>query len=137
MSAPNGPCPCGSGRKYKKCCRVFHYGRLPDHPEQLMRSRYAAYAVGAVDYILSTTHPTSPHFRSDTETWRAEVRRFCQQVTFLSLRVEHAEAAGDSGLVRFFATLKQGERDASFGEESAFVRRDGQWLYVAGKPHPS
>ena len=22
---PNDPCPCGSGKKYKKCC-----GRLPD-----------------------------------------------------------------------------------------------------------
>ncbi|MFT5684460.1 MAG: SEC-C motif-containing protein [Myxococcota bacterium] len=133
MSAPNAPCPCGSGRKFKKCCRVFHYGELPGHPEQLMRSRYAAYAVGEVDYILTTTHTSSPHFQADAEVWREEVRRFCQQVSFQALRVDHAEAEGDAGMVRFFATLKQGEKDASFGEESTFARVDGRWLYVAGK----
>lgn len=136
MSAPNAPCPCGSGRKYKKCCRVYHYGRLPEHPEQLMRSRYAAYAVGEVDYILSTTHPASPHFQADAGSWRAEVQRFCQQVTFLGLRIDHAESAGDAGTVKFFATLQQGGGDASFGEESTFARVDGRWLYLAGKPHP-
>jgi len=132
MSAPNAPCPCGSGRKYKKCCRPFHYGQQPAHAEQLMRARYAAYAVGEVDYILTTTHPDSPHFRPNTAAWRADVRHFSLRTTFQSLTVHHAQEDGDTAQVRFFATLKQGDQDASFGEESQFSRVDGRWLYVHG-----
>ena len=132
MSAPNAPCPCGSGRKYKKCCRVFHYGKLPPHAELLMRARYAAYAVGEVDFILATTHPDGPHFQADAAKWRDEVRQFSQQTAFEGLRVEHAEESGDAATVRFHATLSRGGKDASFGEESTFAKVDGRWLYVAG-----
>ena len=132
MSAPNAPCPCGTGRKYKKCCRPFHYGQQPAHAEQLMRSRYAAYAAGEVDYILATTHPSSPHFKRNTAAWRAEVRHFSLQTTFQSLTVQQSSENGDRARVRFFATLKQGTRDVSFGEESEFIRVDGRWLYMHG-----
>ena len=132
MSAPNAPCPCGTGRKYKKCCRPFHYGQQPAHAEQLMRARYTAYAAGEIDYILATTHPSSPHFKHNTAAWRAEVRHFSLQTTFQSLTVHQTTEDGDRARVRFFATLKQGTRDASFGEESDFVRVDGRWLYVHG-----
>jgi SEC-C motif-containing protein len=134
MSGPNAPCPCGGGQKYKRCCRRFHYGAPPPHAELLMRARYAAYAVGEVDFILATTHPASPHFRADTATWRSEVQRFSQQTRFESLTVKLAEEDGDTARVRFFARLRQGARDASFGEESTFRRVDGRWLYLDGKP---
>ena len=132
MSAPNAACPCGSARKYKKCCRPFHFGQQPATAEQLMRARYSAYAVGEVGFILSTTHPDSPHFKSNTAAWRADVSHFSLQTTFQSLTVHHAQEDGDTAMVRFFATLKQGARDASFGEESQFARVDGRWLYVHG-----
>ncbi|MDR1126989.1 MAG: SEC-C domain-containing protein, partial [Treponema sp.] len=48
-------CPCGSGKQYTDCCEPFILGvQKPLTAEALMRSRYTAYTVHAVDYIVST-----------------------------------------------------------------------------------
>ena len=95
-----------------------------------MRSRYAAYALGAVDYILDTTHPAGPLFRSDREAWRRDVADFCQGTRFEGLTVEAApDVAGDVGWVTFRAQLSQAGEDVSFRERSRFERLDGRWLY--------
>ena len=99
-----------------------------------MRARYCADALGEVDFILSTTHPDSPQASRDAARWRAEVRQFSTQTDFRALTVQHAEEDGDTARVRFHATLQQGDRDSSFGEESLFYRIDGKWLYLSGTP---
>lgn len=130
--SPNAPCPCHSGSKYKKCCRALHQGRLPDSPIALMRSRYAAYALGDTDFIMQTTHPDSPHYLSDTDLWQQQLRTFSQQTQFIGLTVEahHLEDDAESGTVRFRAILMQGDRDVSFTETSLFKKQDGRWLYL-------
>ena len=51
-------CPCGSAAAFADCCEPLIQGRAKAAtPEQLMRSRYSAFATGAVDYIVATTHP--------------------------------------------------------------------------------
>jgi len=99
-----------------------------------MRSRYSAYAAGEVSYLLATTAPESPHARADRSVWAEEVRRWCQAVEFRQLQVFSASEEGNSGEVRFFATLFHGAEEVSFGEISSFVRREGRWYYVAGEP---
>lgn len=128
--SPNAPCPCGSGNKYKRCCRPLHRGDAADTPLALMRSRFAAYALGAVDYILKTTHPESEHFRVDTAAWRESVRGFSSSTQFLGLDI--LEDGADH--VTFRARLAQGGRDASFVERSTFARVDGRWAYLSGQP---
>ena len=32
---PNDPCPCGSGKKYKKCCRDKDLAKLAGHQEEV------------------------------------------------------------------------------------------------------
>src|SRR5579862_3926574 len=52
-------CPCGSGATYVACCGPLHRGSASAATaEQLMRSRYSAFAVGDADYLLATWHPT-------------------------------------------------------------------------------
>jgi SEC-C motif-containing protein len=131
-ASANAPCPCGSGKKYKGCCKRWHDGEPAPTPEALMRSRYTAYAIADVSYLIRTTHPDGPHWRPDTAAWKAELAGYCEQVEFRGLRVEHAEAAGDEGRVRFHATLAHGGRDLSFGEDSRFLRVGGRWLYHSG-----
>ena len=54
------PCPCGSGREFAACCAPFIQGTArAQTAEQLMRSRYVAYAMGAEDYLLRTWHPST------------------------------------------------------------------------------
>ncbi|MGE0432632.1 MAG: YchJ family protein [Planctomycetota bacterium] len=124
------PCPCHSGQPYKDCCRPFHKGRAVQTHTQLMRARYAAYAMGNVDFILHTTHPDSPHQQADHVQWRAEVRDFCERTDFLGLEILDVSETHTS----FRATLRQGIRDASFGETSLFRLHQDRWHYVSGEP---
>ena len=51
-------CPCGSPTLYAACCGPLHRGaRLAETAEQLMRSRYSAYALGELGYVFRTWHP--------------------------------------------------------------------------------
>jgi SEC-C motif-containing protein len=133
----NAPCPCGSGRKAKACCGPALDGRPAPTAEALMRSRYTAYAVGAVAHVMATTAPESPHRGADPAAWRDELRAYCAAVTFEGLQVREAREEGDRATVTFSARLRAGDRDLSFGERSRFVRRDGRWLYVDGDRLPA
>jgi SEC-C motif-containing protein len=127
--SPNDLCPCGSGLKYKKCCRMLHHGLPAQSPEALMRSRYAAYALNNVEYIIATTHPDSPHYSSDREAWRREIETFCKETTFAGLDI----LAVEPDTVTFRATLFQNARDVSFTERSLFKQYNGRWMYQSAQ----
>ena len=57
---PSRRCPCGSGLPYADCCGRLHDGTATAATaEQLMRSRYSAFAVGDAAYLLATWHPST------------------------------------------------------------------------------
>lgn len=67
-------CACCSGKMYEICCHVFISGAAwPDTAEQLMRSRYTAYAMCKVSYIIDTTHlSTRGQYNADAiKEWSA------------------------------------------------------------------
>jgi SEC-C motif-containing protein len=97
-----------------------------------MRSRFSAYALGLVDYVLASTHPDGPHHGRYGQ--REEVASFCERTQFEALRVLESDVEGDQGHVAFFATLSQSGTDCSFGELSTFYLVDGRWLYHSGAP---
>ena len=86
-----------------------------------MRSRYSAYVLGLIDYLLATWHPS-------TAPGELEL----PPVKWLGLEVRHTEAAGDAGVVEFVARSKVGGRAERMEETSRFVRQDGRWLYIDG-----
>lgn len=97
-----------------------------------MRSRYCAYAMGLVDYIVQTTHPDNPNWSADTDKWKADITLFCRHTKFPGLRVESFEDGDERAYVTFTAFLTQGTQDATFTEKSTFVKRDGRWFYLDG-----
>lgn len=127
---PNAPCPCFSGDRYKRCCGPWHRGARPQTPEQLMRSRYAAYALGSVDYVLDTTHPAGAIWRPDRAAWWADIDGFCRSTEFVGLRVVSTGEEGGDATVTFEAHLRQHGRPTSFVERSRFRRLDGRWMYL-------
>ncbi|MDM8529423.1 YchJ family metal-binding protein [Anaerolineales bacterium HSG24] len=137
--SPNATCPCGRGLKYKQCCRPLHRGRTALTAEVLMRSRYTAYIIGDMNYIIETTHPNGPLYRSDRVAWLTELRFFCQRTQFVRLDIldvtEEATAEDNSGQawVTFRATLTQQKQDASFTERSLFKRHHNMWKYFSGE----
>jgi SEC-C motif domain protein len=98
-----------------------------------MRSRYAAYARGEVDYVVETTDPQGEAWQEPMSRWRSDIRSFGADTDFLGVEVLEDSVDGDSGEVRFEAKLRADGRDASFVERSEFVRRDGRWLYRTGE----
>lgn len=128
-------CRCHSGRTEKRCCGPLHGGRAAPTPLALMRSRYAAYARGRIDYIIDTTHPDGPHWRADRDVWREELLPFVRGTRFVGLLIlEAPEPDGDSGVVAFRAELIQSGQSVIMEERSTFRRADGRWLYVDGTP---
>jgi hypothetical protein len=51
-------CVCCSGLTYGQCCGILHETTKSIYePAQLVRARYAAYALGLPDFLIHTTHP--------------------------------------------------------------------------------
>ncbi|SDD40090.1 YchJ family protein [Rhodococcus tukisamuensis] len=121
---PAARCPCLSGETYGGCCGRFHGGQA-DAPtaEQLMRSRYAAFAVGDAAYLLRTWHPSTRPRRLDLDP--------DQRWTRLDVLGTSGGGLLDTeGAVEFVAHyVVEGHRD-SLREHSRFVRVDGRWSYL-------
>lgn len=126
-------CPCHSGKSYESCCASFHRGKEPSSALELMRSRYSAYALSLVDYILKTTHPS----HSDCKKARAkrikEIEAFCKNTQFANLTILEVCERGNWAQVTFKAHLFQNHKDVSFQEKSSFEKVDGRWLYLSGQ----
>ena len=119
-------CPCGSGLDLADCCGPWHTGLslgvYAPTPEALMRSRYSAYVLGLIDYLVATWHPsTAP---GDLEL---------QPVKWLGLEVRHAATTGDAGVVEFVARCRVNGRAERIHETSRFVREGGRWYYIDGQ----
>lgn len=134
MNEPEHPhlCSCSSEKPYADCCKPFHDGALPKNALSLMRSRFAAYALGNADYIIKTTHPGSPLFQFDKDVWKEEILKFSKATRFERLEILRFTDGSPFSSVTFAAHLFKGLRKASFTEKSYFEYFKGRWLYRNG-----
>lgn len=130
---PNNPCPCGSSLKYKKCCKIFHDGKLPLSALELMKSRYCAFAIERSEYIIATTHFENSDFTKDTNTWNDDILNFSKNTKFENLDILDVKDGSIESYVTFKATLTQNNNDISFTEKSRFLKVNEKWLYVDGE----
>jgi SEC-C motif-containing protein len=132
---PEGPCPCGSGLAYGLCCGPYIAGaKKPATAEALMRSRYTAYTVQAVDYIIDTCVSGGERDidRRATEKWSRESK-------WLGLRIIALEKGGladTEGSVEFEARYEQDGLKKRHHEIGRFKKQDGRWLYDDGRMVP-
>lgn len=126
-------CPCGTGKEYAQCCKVFHLGILPENAMLLMRSRYSAYALGNVNYIIDTTHPKNVHYLNDKTTWKKSIFQFSNTTSFNRLEVHEFSEEGNFATVSFTASISQEGQDVSFTEKSLFEKVEFKWLYLSGE----
>ena len=124
----NALCPCGSGNKYKKCCRIYHQGTKAPDALTLMKTRYSAYAVKEYAYIIKTTHPENPDYSIETQTWKTSILAFSKTTEFLGLEIIEFTDGPNEAFVTFTAHLSGG----TLNEKSRFLKTDGKWLYVDG-----
>jgi SEC-C motif-containing protein len=91
-----------------------------------MRSRYSAYVLGLIDYLLATWH-------ASTAPGELELA----PLKWLGLELLHVQQSGDAGVVEFVARYKENGRAQRLHEISRFVREQGRWYYIDGQtPQP-
>jgi SEC-C motif-containing protein len=108
---------------------LYHKGAKPANALLLMKSRYAAYAVGEYRYILKTTHPHNPSYQEESKAWGEDIKQFCSETEFLALEIIDHEPGEEESFVTFKARLSSGE----LIEKSRFLKEEGRWLYVDGE----
>jgi SEC-C motif-containing protein len=126
--APSSPCPCSRPLAYDRCCGRWHAGpqalQAPT-AEDLMRSRYSAFALGLPAYLRETWHPS---------TRPAALEPLPAGLRWLGLEMRrHVPQDADHALVEFVARSKLGGRAERLHETSRFVREQGRWFYVDGE----
>jgi SEC-C motif-containing protein len=94
-----------------------------------MRSRYTAFVQRDARY-LTLTHAGPPPAQPD------EFAASLHQITWLDLTVTSAEpgSTDDEGFVTFTARSLEPAAVMAMSERSRFLRQDGVWRYVDGKP---
>ena len=121
-------CPCGSGAGYAGCCRPLHTGEArAGTAEQLMRSRYSAFAVGDADYLLRSWHSRT----------RPAVLELDPLLRWTRLEIDGTTGGGtfhSEGTVEFTAySRRRGGAEEPMHEDSAFVREAGDWVYLSAR----
>ncbi|MFF7708312.1 YchJ family protein [Pseudomonas sp. NPDC007930] len=122
------PCPCGSGNLLGECCGRFHLKPGAPDAHTLMRSRYSAYVLGEIDYLVATTLPAQ-QAGLDLEAMAA----WSASATWLGLDVQAAQTLGgkpEHAFVSFTARWHDAAGEHSHHERSAFVQQGGRWYFI-------
>lgn len=91
-----------------------------------MRSRYSAYVLDLLPYLLETWAP---------ETRPAQLSGNEPGLKWLGLEVKHHELQSpERATVHFVARYKVAGRAFRINENSVFERRAGRWFYVGALP---
>lgn len=133
---PQQPCPCGGssvGASYGRCCRPLHrQEQAAATAEQLMRSRYSAFALAQIDHLLRTQPSEQP-----VQARRRSLEASCRKLRWRGLEIVATEAGGPDdleGTVTFIAHYSAGAERGTLRECSRFAREggrpDGAWLYL-------
>ncbi len=125
-------CPCGSGQAFETCCEPLLIGRdKPQTATALMRSRYCAYAMGAVDYLYKTSGPkVQKEFDAESSRKWAESAKWTG-IEILS--VENGTDHDETGVVEFIAHYAVNDTDFDHHERAEFAKIDGEWRFMDGK----
>ena len=128
---PPRRCPCGTGLTYAECCGPLHDGTAAAATaEQLVRSRYSAFAVGDAAHQQATWDPAT----------RPRSLELDPAVRWTGLEVLATTGGGlfdTEGTVTFRAHSRAGgeehvQAEDTHHERSRFRRLDGRWVYVDG-----
>jgi len=126
------PCICGLGESTEACCGPIIKGeRKAETAEALMRSRYTAYVLGEVDYILDSLHP---EHREDVD--RKATEAWSKSADWKGLEIVSTEQGGpadDTGMVEFIARFELGKIPQVHHEKATFARHNGRWYFVDGE----
>lgn len=118
-------CPCGLQKVHSSCCTLVIKGDVKvSSAERLMRSRYVAYTIAAIDYLIKTTYPSQRSLYSPKE-----MEKWARESNWQKLEILHAT----ENTVEFKAYFKDkhGISHVHY-EKSTFAFENEEWYYVDG-----
>lgn len=125
-------CYCGSGQNFTACCeRLLRGEGMASGPVELMRSRYSAFVLKNMDYVVATTDPQA----------RAEMdlkgnQEWMDSATFTQLEVIQHTNEGNKGIVEFKAHFTIDGKPYVHHEVSKFRKQAGVWYFRDGRVIP-
>jgi SEC-C motif domain protein len=123
----NLSCPCGSAQ-YSQCCQPLHSGqKKAQTAEQLMKSRYSAFAKQEIAYIVTTT-ALGQQQALDVQA----IAEWSKSNQWLKLDVVQVKEKLDKNhaQVEFKAHFHDGQQTQIHHEVSHFVYHAGQWYFL-------
>jgi len=128
-------CYCGSGQSFANCCQPILKGeQYPAIPEQLMRSRYSAYATKNAQYIFATY---ANEKRADNSI--GDIQQWADETHWLRLVVHGSDQASITNFnnkapstVTFSVYYLHNKLFFKMTECSRFVVEDKHWRYLDG-----
>ena len=119
-------CFCGRSLSFSNCCQPLILGHQKAiTAEQLMRSRYSAFVVGNLDYLLSTQIPLVSQDEFDLS---AHIK-WTKLIVKNSIQGEDKDQHGHVLFEAHFNDLTSGKLGIH-SELSEFKKVNGDWKYV-------
>ncbi|MDO4998161.1 MAG: YchJ family protein [Neisseria sp.] len=120
-------CPCQSQKPYSQCCQPLHQGAAAASAEALMRSRYSAYCLQDIDYIVETTVPSQQSLLN-----RADLQAWSEQTQWCGLDIWHnaPKVGKQHAQVGFTAYFTADGTRHEHRELSGFVQINGRWYFL-------
>lgn len=120
-------CYCCSNRLFSDCCEPIIKNTSALDPEQLMRSRFSAYAVKNYAYVLATYAPEQRRSLN-----LSTLRKSTNNTRWLKLDVLGSSERDAVGIVEFIATYALDTDYFRIHELSSFIKQDAHWYYTTG-----
>lgn len=121
-------CPCGSSLTFSHCCQPFIQQEKnltsPETAEQLMRSRFSAYATKNGQYIYNTYA-----LETRVEQSLNDIQQWANECAWLALEVH----SSDTNTVTFSAYYVADNTLYRLTEKSNFIIENGLWHYLDGE----
>lgn len=125
-------CPCSSGVNYSDCCQPYHLGQLPLTAEQLMRSRYTAFVLQNIDYVVATTVPSQQALLDQKvlKNWAATTNWVGLNILKHQENLAKTNSSPKHSAVEFEAFFQEKGQKQRHHEYSLFVQIGERWYFV-------
>ena len=123
-------CACGSKKSYKTCCEFVHTDIFKAvTPLSLMKSRYTAFTMGHIEYLMLSHHSSTRPLAE-----KQEILDWSKSVKWLKLEIIEAPQPNEKeGFVTFKAFFLENGKQNMIYESSRFIKENNHWTYIDGK----
>lgn len=126
-------CLCGSSKTADNCCQNIVTGQKKAlTAQELMRSRYYAYATQNIDYIMKTHHPDTVESVSRDVLY--DWSRYSKWIALEIISTENGLESDELGIFEFKAIYEVNGLIHTHHEKSKFIKKDGTWFYHSALP---